>query len=201
MPVFLSPIKLLMFSGSIPDFRDSFGILIAPTSWVWVDGTGVEPVWLAWKASFCIRSNNRRFSAWSRFRTGLSCSSDRRFHQISLPSSCSARKLLNRLYFLCGLTVLIIFFLSSHKKWEPFFFQAPTKILCCCPHHIPLCSPLKFIFLIIFRAWYGNTILIHDNIIKRCFRKIGAHEPRLLGQSVNIHKLCTHCSHLLFCSP
>ena len=99
------------------------------------------------------RSNNRRFSAWSRFRTGLSCSSDRRFHQISLPSRCSACKLLNRLYFLCGLIVRItIFILSSHKKWEPFFFQAPTKILCCCPHHIPLCSPLKFIFLIIFRA-------------------------------------------------
>ena len=122
-------------------FRDSFGILIAPTSWVCI------------KAGFCIRSNNRRFSAWSRFRTGLSCSSDRRFHQISLPSRCSACKLLNRLYFLCGLIVfIVIFFLLSHKKWEPFFFQAPTKILCCCPHHIPLCSPLKFIFLLIFRA-------------------------------------------------
>ena len=72
------------------------------------------------------RSNNRRFSAWSRFRTGLSCSSDRRFHQISLPSRCSACKLLNRLYFLCGLIVLISF-LSANKNGSLFSFRLPQR--------------------------------------------------------------------------
>ena len=56
--------------------------------------------------------------AWCWFRTNLSCSSGRRFHQISLPGLCSAGKQLNRLYFLCGLIVFIS--VLSHKKWEPF---------------------------------------------------------------------------------
>ena len=110
----------------------------------------------AWKAGLCIRSSNRRY-AWCWFRTNLSCSSDRRFHQISLPGLCLTCKLLNRLYFLCGLTVLIAPLFPFHpiKNGSLLTFRLPQKIML-------LSAPFFYVRLLnsYFSSYFGRAMAI-----------------------------------------
>ncbi len=83
-----------------------------------------------------------------------------------------------------------------------FLFWLPQKKLCCCLHHILLCSPIPFIIIFPFRPWYdgkSTNAQSERNEIQSC--KISALKQRLLRQSVHIHKLCIQCSHLFFYLP